>query len=128
MGSERVKFLGSTDDVTTCEHCGKSALKGTIALEIDGSVVYFGSTCASRALAGRGIEASPATIRRETKNADEARRDAENKAREAVAAAARDQWFAWLKAKTGKSDVFCAIESLGGYAAARALHSPEVQS
>lgn len=51
------RLLGHTDDVTTCEHCGKSELKGTVALENDvGNIVYFGSVCAARAL-GRGSSA-----------------------------------------------------------------------
>src|SRR6185369_5700834 len=29
------KFLGTTDEVTTCECCGRSNLKGTVALELE---------------------------------------------------------------------------------------------
>lgn len=42
------KFLGTTDEVTTCDCCGKSKLKMTVAFDHDGEVVYYGSTCASR--------------------------------------------------------------------------------
>lgn len=43
-------FLGTSDEVSTCDCCGKSGLKRTVALERDGETVYFGTTCASRAL------------------------------------------------------------------------------
>lgn len=38
--------LGFTDEITTCACCGKSNLKGTYAVEVDGMLTYFGSTCA----------------------------------------------------------------------------------
>lgn len=38
--------LGFTDEITTCACCGKTGLRGTYAVEIDGTVTYFGSTCA----------------------------------------------------------------------------------
>jgi hypothetical protein len=40
------KVLGFTDEKTVCECCGKSGLKGTYAVEVDGMLTYFGSTCA----------------------------------------------------------------------------------
>lgn len=49
------KVLGTTDDVTSCEHCGRVDLKGTIRLGIldaDGNVedvTYFGAVCGARA-------------------------------------------------------------------------------
>jgi hypothetical protein len=49
------KVLGTTDDVTECEHCGRTELKGTIrlgALDADGNVedvTYFGAVCGARA-------------------------------------------------------------------------------
>lgn len=52
----RFAFLGITDDHTTCECCGRSGLKRTIAIaELDadgnrGEAVYYGSTCAALAL------------------------------------------------------------------------------
>ncbi|HEY9418071.1 MAG TPA: hypothetical protein VIQ30_25205 [Pseudonocardia sp.] len=47
--------LGSTDEVTSCEHCGRTELKGTIrlgVLDADGNVedvTYFGAVCGARA-------------------------------------------------------------------------------
>ena len=46
------KLLGSGDEQTTCDCCGKQNLKLTVALEIDGAVVRFGRDCAGRALLG----------------------------------------------------------------------------
>jgi ribosome-binding protein aMBF1 (putative translation factor) len=41
-----LKIIGFTDSVTECECCGKSELKGTYCIEIDGVELYYGSTCA----------------------------------------------------------------------------------
>ncbi len=47
--------LGTTDEVTECEHCGRVDLKGTVrlgALDADGNVegiTYFGAVCGARA-------------------------------------------------------------------------------
>ena len=50
MVMTRPTLLGITDEVTTCELCGKTPLKHTYALDIDGETVYYGSTCGARAL------------------------------------------------------------------------------
>ncbi len=50
------RVLGTTDEVTECEHCGRVDLKGTIrlgALDADGNVedvTYFGAVCGARAV------------------------------------------------------------------------------
>lgn len=55
-GNSRYRVMGTTDDCTTCDRCGKPHLKNTIILgllDADGNiedVVYYGSTCARRAL------------------------------------------------------------------------------
>ena len=50
-----VKMLGINDEVTTCECCGKTNLKKTVVLSIDGAQVHYGTQCASRAFRfGRG--------------------------------------------------------------------------
>ena len=47
-------LLGTVEEINICDCCGKKNLKHTIALETeDGSVVYFGSDCAGKALYGR---------------------------------------------------------------------------
>lgn len=45
-----VKYLGTDDSVNTCECCGKSPLKHTVALDFDGGVRFYGVICAGRAL------------------------------------------------------------------------------
>jgi hypothetical protein len=40
------KILGFTEDFNTCDCCGKSGLKGTYAIDFEGTLVYYGSTCA----------------------------------------------------------------------------------
>jgi hypothetical protein len=53
--------LAIVDDVHSCDCCGKSNLKSTVAMERDdGAIVHFGSICATRH-AGRAA----AVIRRE---------------------------------------------------------------
>lgn len=44
------KIIGFTDSVRDCDCCGKSELKGTYAIEIDGEQFYYGSVCASKAI------------------------------------------------------------------------------
>lgn len=41
-----VKLLGFTEEITDCACCGKSDLKGTYAIDINGDLTYFGSVCA----------------------------------------------------------------------------------
>ena len=55
------RYLGVTDDCTECEKCGKIELRSTVVLmpldadgNPEGEPVYYGSTCAARALAVRG--------------------------------------------------------------------------
>lgn len=44
-----VKILGWTDEINTCEHCGRTNLKGTLVLEVgEGNVVHYGSVCGVR--------------------------------------------------------------------------------
>ena len=43
------KALGTDDSVTTCDCCGKSNLKFTVAMELDsGEIVHYGCVCAAR--------------------------------------------------------------------------------
>lgn len=68
--------LAIVDDVNTCDCCGKSNLKSTVAMERDdGEVLHFGSVCATRhsgrdskAIASEAVaalELKQATARRE---------------------------------------------------------------
>jgi hypothetical protein len=114
-----VKWLGTTDDVTTCDHCGKRNLKNTVALSIDeGEPVYYGVDCAARALSRSQKE-----VRSESRKADRAKWEAEQRRRAAAEDAVRAPWFAFLREHGRGSDDFTRIESLGGYAAARARYN-----
>ena len=59
MPTNRYNLLAIVDDVTSCDCCGKSELKCTMALEeldADGNAlgeVYFGRDCGARALGWR---------------------------------------------------------------------------
>lgn len=70
------RAVGTSDDVTTCELCGKEGLASTIIIEFldengsgDGEA-YLGSDCAARKLAGRADRRLAAKITREAKAAD----------------------------------------------------------
>lgn len=49
-----VKILGVSDE-SHCECCGRTNLRKTIKLSINGSLVFYGETCALRAM---GIKAT----------------------------------------------------------------------
>jgi hypothetical protein len=49
QGASMARALGTDDSVTTCDCCGRSNLKFTVAIELDnGDVVHYGQVCASR--------------------------------------------------------------------------------
>lgn len=111
------KFLGTSDEVTTCECCGRKNLKSTVAISVDGGdAMYFGVTCAAHALS------KPA--KHITSQASRADRVLAELARLEQAAAwdkAMQPWFMFLASSGTGSDTFSRIESLGGFTAARAL-------
>lgn len=114
-----VVFLGTTDEVSTCDCCGRQGLKSTVALQIDAAEpVYYGVVCASRALK------QPAkTIRAAAKSADEAKATAERARINAEQAAKDAQFGDWLRDKTGLTERFAQLEALGGMPKARALYN-----
>jgi hypothetical protein len=77
MSTITYRAVGMTDDVTSCEHCGKDELKSTVRMVIcdeDGNAgeeFYAGVVCAAR-LAGRKASA----IRTEATRADRERKEA----------------------------------------------------
>jgi hypothetical protein len=91
------RFLGTTDDVTTCECCGRTNLKNTVALlmgEAD-EPVFYGVVCAAKAL-----RISAKDVRKGARDADKERRarEAAERDRAALLAFAADQavlevWF-----------------------------------
>lgn len=46
------KILGITNDVTTCDCCGKTNLKKTVVLGGDEGTVFYGTQCAALTLKG----------------------------------------------------------------------------
>jgi hypothetical protein len=50
MTERKFKVLGTTDEVTTCDCCGKSNLKATWAIEMteSGELLHYGSVCVTR--------------------------------------------------------------------------------
>jgi hypothetical protein len=44
-----MKALYLTDSITTCECCGRTELKATVAMQLDcGGILHYGRTCAAR--------------------------------------------------------------------------------
>lgn len=68
------KMIGITDEVTSCDCCGRTNLKRTIVLEReeDGVIVYFGSQCGARAVGWK------------TKDFERAAKDAQAERRKAI--------------------------------------------
>ena len=123
--ARRFTVLGTTDEVTTCDCCGRSDLKSTVALN-DGdngdAIVHFGCVCAARAMNVASVE-----VRKAARDADAAKVRAEMVARAAAADAEYARTQAWLDAKVGpKGERFRQLEALGGYRAAMELYRAEV--
>lgn len=77
-----IRAVGITDEITTCELCGKTGLASTVIIEFtdadangDGEA-YLGSDCAARAVAGRTDRKLAAKISREALAADTRRASA----------------------------------------------------
>lgn len=121
-----VTFLGTTDEVSTCDCCGKTRLKSAVALSLDGGeAVYYGVVCAARAI-GRSEKEVRAGARAADKAKAKAKAEAEQKAHHAAFMAERDRWGAWLRANGTGRDEHEQEKSLGGYAAAwRAFRASE---
>lgn len=117
MDANHIKFLGTSDEVTTCDCCGKKDLKATVALSIgDADPVYFGVVCAARAL-----KMPAKDVRAKNKSADDAKHAAKMEADRAAHQEFMVRWSAFLaKAGTGPG-IFEQIQSLGGMERAQAM-------
>jgi hypothetical protein len=86
------KVLGTTDEVTECEHCGRVELKGTIVLGIldeDGNVedrTYFGAVCGAKAAGWTTKDLRKAAAAADRDAAEAARAERQRKADEDYAA------------------------------------------
>lgn len=94
---KRFTYLGTSDEVDACDCCGKSDLKRTVAIQDNdsGETLYFGTTCAARALKQTVKE-----VKAGTAVADRAKAEAEQARRRAASAAYEKEWHAYL-ADTG---------------------------
>lgn len=94
------RVLGTSDEHETCELCGRTELKRTVALEcVDtGEVVYYGTDCAARAAGWTERELSTRVRAAEQERA--AREAAE---RQAAWEAERAAYREWLGAEAGES-------------------------
>lgn len=120
------RYLGTTDDVTTCDCCGRTGLKNTVAIEMhDGAdPVYYGVTCAAHALKTTAKE-----VRYEAKRADTLKREKEAAERRKKQDKERASWFAWLDSQVPSlaGQGFLQIESLGGYGLAQELYNTHLK-
>lgn len=90
--TRKYTILGTSDEVTTCDCCGKKNLRSTVALEAtDGSGdVHFGRVCAARALGWGDTPDDGRRVQRAAERREEARREtAERAAYDANVAAMR---------------------------------------
>jgi GNAT superfamily N-acetyltransferase len=116
-----VRYLGTTDDVTSCDCCGRRDLKSTVALEdAHGNVMHYGTVCAARKT-GEPV----ATVTAKVKAADAARQAAERAERDRKHALEAARWQAFLDRHAPGADRFKQIEALGGFPAARARFKRE---
>lgn len=123
-----MRYLGTSDDVTDCDCCGRKDLKSTVAIETaEGHTVYYGVVCAAKAL-----KTTSKVVKAETKKVDDAKAEEERKAQRARQDAHMAEWTAFLvKATNGGitapglahhgPDIFLMIEALGGIKVAREL-------
>lgn len=104
------QVIGTTNEVTTCELCGRDELKGTVMLVTldldgnpDGDPSYFGTSCAATAAGWtqREVTQRVAVVKREAKNAErKAQADKAAAARVAFWKARKEEdqaYAAWLK-------------------------------
>ena len=120
----RYRIEGTTDEVTSCDCCGRTRLKHTVALlDTDTDQVrYMGVTCAAHAL-----KIPSADVKTQAKQADDKvarikrqQQDEQNRARQ-------QRWVSFLIERTGgifdftnQPDILAMIQALGGYKEARA--------
>lgn len=116
MGRE-IKVVGRTDEVTTCDCCGKQNLKFTVMISVDGAEPgYYGCVCAVKVFHGRFTDTKQVKVEM----------DAVERVKWALDqchdSALTDDWLSWLSrnAKSGTL-VFEQYRSLGGLEAARSM-------
>lgn len=90
---QKYRMIGTTDDVIDCARCGKPDLRMTVVLALvdaeggEEGVTYFGTSCAAKVLAERGVRTTAAKVR------DEARRAQDKRERDAAYAVERLDYY-----------------------------------
>jgi hypothetical protein len=129
-----LKILGTTDEVNTCDCCGRKDLKDTVAMEDDetGNIVYYGCVCAAKK---RQVPAKQ--IRDEAKSADKAKAAAERAEHERLWRIEDARYQSFLDSKVAGTDCKCdsisnqivgymnrfnQLQFLGGFMVARKMY------
>jgi len=114
--TKRFDIAGISDDVDTCECCGRDNLKRTVALrDLDtGEVEFFGTTCAAHLLKMKATD-----LRSDARQVQRWKDEAARKARMEQARKDAAPWFRFLRESTDATEVADQIRELGGFAAAR---------
>lgn len=121
-----VKVLGISDEITTCELCGKQNLKCTVALDLtgDGSdPVHYGRDCAGMVKYGKKSPGNTAKVVREYEDKKAA---AERAARDAAWKTETARWEDFLAINGTGTCTFTRIQSLGGFAKARDMYRAQM--
>lgn len=111
------RILGTTEDYTGCDCCGRANLKVYVVIDHDGEIRHYGTSCAAIML-----KADAADIRKAAKAADKAAEAAAAAARREAAAAEYAAWKAFLDTAAGPGDTADQVRHLGGITAARAAY------
>ncbi|MGY5129229.1 hypothetical protein [Streptomyces nigrescens] len=116
MNTTRKAFQvrGMTDEVTTCELCGRAELRGTVQMieqDLDGNPIrdhYYGTGCAAKAAGWTQRE-----VVRRVKAAEQATREAEVAERAAIQGETDRAYAAYLLATYGTADGRAIMDRLG---------------
>lgn len=100
-------ILGTTDSITACERCGRSDLKKTVVLNIEGEIVHYGTECASK------------TLGQSAKEVREGVKVVENQARIERMRKMNEDASAWEAFCAPFGGIFEAVDHFGGFAEAR---------
>ena len=81
-----MKALYITDEIDTCDCCGRTDLKATVAMQLsDGGILHYGRTCAAR-----NSGKTSKQIKQEVYDEEARQRN-----RQATMAACAEAWAAW---------------------------------
>jgi hypothetical protein len=130
-------ILGTTDEVNTCDCCGRTDLKDTVALEDDqtGAILYYGCVCAAKK---QNVPSKQ--IKSEAKKADDIRRKAAQAEKNRLDEIEDSRYQAFIDNKvagqrvtpdvftgrvTGKENRFNQLQFLGGFVKVRKMYEAE---